>query len=86
MSYELHITRNDLHADIADGGIELDEWLNLVESDTELKADESTGSLGQYEYFIYDAHPQKWPIWYHSKMKYLHTKNPMVKLLVNWLR
>ncbi len=42
MSYDLHITRDQEHPDAAGSGILLEEWLELVASDTLLSA---TGSL-----------------------------------------
>ena len=76
MSYELHITRRDVLDDSGSDNISIEEWLSHVDSDPELEPDLKDDKLPQYEHVIYSANPKRWPIWYHSELRRIHTKNP----------
>ena len=81
MGYDLHITRRQDWSDENDRSISLDEWRSYVESDPELRMDDSLG-----EHFAVwsgpSAHELPWLAWANGNIDSKNPDQPLIQKMV----
>jgi hypothetical protein len=81
MGYDLHITRRKDWSDENDRSISLDEWHSYVESDPELRMDDSLG-----EHFAVwsgpSAHELPWLAWANGNIDSKNPDQPLIRKMI----
>jgi hypothetical protein len=81
MGYDLHITRRQDWSDENDRSISLDEWRSYVESDPELRMDDSLG-----EHFAVwsgpSAHELPWLAWANGNIDSKNPDQPLIRKMI----
>ena len=82
LGYNLHITRRKQWSDEGDASISLNEWRSYVESDPELRVDDSLG-----EHFVVwsgpSTHDVPWLAWANGNIETKNPDQPLIRKMVS---